>query len=198
MIHMPRRSVTRFFVPLIDVLILLFCIFLLMEFNTGTKYEQQTIDVETQSTKAQLTEEALLSRTKELQVLEERLQKLEENPLGAELLRAQEEIDRMRKELDRLKSIGLQDRAAFRVLHINGKDGTLFYYDDETSDKPITLPDAKAAKALIERHQKEAKGREVYYYFMPPRPAAGYPTAGQNRTYKQWFAKTANSLAENR
>ncbi len=37
MIHMPRRNVTRFFIPLIDVLILLFCIFLLMEFNTATK-----------------------------------------------------------------------------------------------------------------------------------------------------------------
>jgi hypothetical protein len=32
MIEMPRRSVTRFFIPLIDVLILLFCIFLLMPF----------------------------------------------------------------------------------------------------------------------------------------------------------------------
>ena len=32
MIHMPHRSVTRFFVPLIDVLLLLFCIFLLMPY----------------------------------------------------------------------------------------------------------------------------------------------------------------------
>src|SRR6516225_3918230 len=32
MIQMPRRSVTRFFIPLIDVLILLFCIFLLMPY----------------------------------------------------------------------------------------------------------------------------------------------------------------------
>jgi hypothetical protein len=30
MIQLPRRSVTRFFIPLIDVLTLLFCIFLLM------------------------------------------------------------------------------------------------------------------------------------------------------------------------
>src|SRR5262249_62187568 len=28
--HMPRRSVTRFFIPLIDVLTLMFCIYLLM------------------------------------------------------------------------------------------------------------------------------------------------------------------------
>src|SRR3954447_15359117 len=32
MIERPKRSVTRFFVPLIDVMILLFCIFLLMPF----------------------------------------------------------------------------------------------------------------------------------------------------------------------
>ena len=32
MIERPKRAVTRFFVPLIDVLILLFCIFLLMPF----------------------------------------------------------------------------------------------------------------------------------------------------------------------
>ena len=32
MIASPRRSVTRFFIPMIDVLILLFCIFLLMPF----------------------------------------------------------------------------------------------------------------------------------------------------------------------
>src|SRR6202011_3261808 len=30
MIELPRRSVTRFFIPLIDVMTLLFCIFLLM------------------------------------------------------------------------------------------------------------------------------------------------------------------------
>jgi len=32
MIERPKKAVTRFFVPLIDVLILLFCIFLLMPF----------------------------------------------------------------------------------------------------------------------------------------------------------------------
>ena len=30
MIHIPKRSVTRFFIPLIDVLTLLFCIYLLL------------------------------------------------------------------------------------------------------------------------------------------------------------------------
>ena len=41
MIDRPKRSVTRFFVPLIDVLILLFCIFLLMPF-VSTSGESRT------------------------------------------------------------------------------------------------------------------------------------------------------------
>ena len=36
MIQLPRRSVTRFFIPLIDVLTLLFCIFLLMPLIKAT------------------------------------------------------------------------------------------------------------------------------------------------------------------
>ena len=35
MIELPKRSVTRFFIPLIDVLILLFCIYLLMPIIKG-------------------------------------------------------------------------------------------------------------------------------------------------------------------
>ena len=36
MIVLPRRSVTRFFIPMIDVLILLFCAFLLVPFSNRT------------------------------------------------------------------------------------------------------------------------------------------------------------------
>ena len=39
MLTPPRRSVTRFFIPLIDVLILLFCIFLLMPYVSPTEGE---------------------------------------------------------------------------------------------------------------------------------------------------------------
>ena len=39
MIHMPHRSVTRFFIPLIDVLLLLFGIFLLMPIASESELE---------------------------------------------------------------------------------------------------------------------------------------------------------------
>ena len=45
MIQFPRRSVTRFFIPLIDVLTLLFCIFLLMPMikETGEAQESNSL-----------------------------------------------------------------------------------------------------------------------------------------------------------
>ena len=41
MIQMPHRSVTRFFIPLIDVLLLLFCIFLLMPLANEDELDDQ-------------------------------------------------------------------------------------------------------------------------------------------------------------
>jgi hypothetical protein len=41
-IQLPRRSVTRFFIPLIDVLTLLFCIFLLMPLIKATGETEET------------------------------------------------------------------------------------------------------------------------------------------------------------
>lgn len=199
MIHMPRRSVTRFFIPLIDVLILLFCIFLLLEYNSEAKYNEQSIDVEYQALDEKQNIDALAGVTKELLALKEKLQQLEDlNPQAADLLRAREEMEKLKKEIERLKSIKLQDRAAFRIIDIKSTDGTISWYDENNPDQPYAIPDAKAAQSLIDKHAQEAKGREVYYYFMPPRPLKGYPTAGQNKMYKAWFARAANSLAESR
>ena len=61
------------------------------------------------------------------------------------------------------------------------------------------IPDAKAARALIERHTKEAdaKGRVLFYQFVLPRPYRfQYPTAKQKNQYAKWFAGAANSLEE--
>src|SRR6266852_5028203 len=44
MIAFPRRSVTRFFIPLIDVLTLLFCIFLLMPMIKETGETQESLN----------------------------------------------------------------------------------------------------------------------------------------------------------
>jgi hypothetical protein len=189
MIRMPRRNVTRFFIPLIDVLILLFCIFLLLEYNSETKFDQQSADVEFQAALDASNIQALINRTKELEKYEKLLPQLNE-------------LEKLREENERLRGVNqqnLQDRAMVLIIDLNSSDGTISWYDESNADMPILkISDAKTARALIERHEKEAKGREVFYYFMPPRPLRGYPTLKQMRAYKDWFANTANSLAEKR
>lgn len=44
MIQMPTRSITRFFIPMIDVLTLLFCIFLLMPMVSESKESAERLD----------------------------------------------------------------------------------------------------------------------------------------------------------
>ena len=197
MIRMPRRSVTRFFIPLIDVLILLFCIFLLMEFNSESEVDRQALEVEMQSASNENLQVDLQRRIKELHRFEE--------------LRPQlSELDKVKKELEALKAASLQSleqRTFFRVIDINRQDGTLEFYDEASPKKPLKIGDAKAAADLIERHKKEAKGREIYYYFMRSRPteaevkskklSSGYPTSGQIKRYKAMFP-VANNLGEYR
>src|SRR5262249_54358638 len=88
MIQTPRRSVTRFFIPLVDVMMLLFCIFLLMPM---VKFEGEG------SPYAKLSE-----AEKQLQQREERLGHLEAE---IELLRRElgETPAELRKDLNALR-----------------------------------------------------------------------------------------------
>ena len=187
MIKMPHRNVTRFFIPLIDVLILLFCIFLLMDFNAESKADLQLEAVENQS------DDILLLELNQRRIIKE-------NQKFAELRPKLEKVAELEKriaELEKANQQNLQERSFFRIIDIDSKDGTISFYDETRPDNPvIKLPDEKAVQVLIERHKQEAKGRELYYYFMPPRPLEGFPTKGQIRNYKAWFSSTANSFAE--
>ena len=188
MIQMPRRSVTRFFIPLIDVLILLFCIFLLMEFETGVKADAES----------ERAEEVSFENTKLAAELDRRIKELHK----FEDLRPQlTELDQLRQEVERLRNLNLQEmrnRMYVRTIDYDGKDGSISFYDEARPEQPIVkIADIKAAHALIERHTKEAdaQGRTVYYQFILPRPYRFvYPTGKQKTEYARWFAGAANSL----
>src|SRR5262249_11954621 len=109
MIQMPRRSVTRFFIPLIDVLILLFCIFLLMPVV-------QSADDDTDR----------VAREERLRQLEAELN--QKRGAGEDLPeKLREELERLRQE--KIKT--LKDRLAVRVLEIDGTTGRLYYHNPQ-------------------------------------------------------------------
>jgi hypothetical protein len=172
MIELPRRSVTRFFIPLIDVLLLLFCIFLLMPLvkgsGEGTAAEGESVRPE---------------QLRKLQVEVERLRR-QARDTPQEL---REELERLRKE--KLKV--LEERLVIRTLEIDPATGRLYYYAPER----VEIDSQARAAELInqDRARQGADPREVYYLILYPRdPASPYPLREQRRRYDRWFADAAH------
>ncbi len=71
-----------------------------------------------------------------------------------------------------------------------------FYYVDPARPDAsrLKIADEKTAHQLIERHQRESKGQDLYYYFLYPRGDSGFPTRQQAKEYGGWFIKVPNSL----
>jgi len=169
MIQLPRRSVTRFFIPLIDVLTLLFCIFLLMPF---VKNIEKASAGDTSADR--------------LRRLQEELDRLRQE--GTELpVDQRAELERLRKERKEL----LQDRLAVRVLEIDPANGGLYYLVPERKD----IKSQEDAQALVEKdrdRQKESK-RELFYLILYPRdPVNVFPHVVQRQEYDKWFSDVAH------
>ncbi len=175
MIQLPERSVTRFFIPLIDVLVLLFCIYLLMPIvrpaeRTGAAEDLAgTLAREERGELERLRREARAGRS------------------GTGLEAERQELERIRRE----KMTTLQRRLAIRVLEIDPDSGKLYYY--EGPDR-VEVADEAAARALIERQRREVSGRELYYLFLFPRRVTGYPEERQVRQYERWFEGVAHGF----
>jgi hypothetical protein len=171
MIQLPRRSVTRFFIPMIDVLTLLFCLYLLMPMVSATG------EAEPDSVREE--------RERRLRSLEAEL--ANKRQAGQDLTEKERaEIDRLRKE--RIEE--LKNRLAVRVLEIDPKTGKLYYRDPER----IEIRDEADAHKLSDR-DRQAQGvekRELFYLVLYPRdPSSPYPTVGQRQSYDRWFQGVA-------
>jgi hypothetical protein len=172
MIEMPRRSVTRFFIPLIDVLTLLFCIFLLMPLVKAPA------ESPTDGQRGAPEQELERLRRKVAQLRKEH----DETP---EKLRA--ELEALRTE----KRQVLQGRLAVRVLEIDPTTGKLYYHDPERTE----LSNEADASELVRRDRRAIGegGRELYYEILYPRdPASPYPLREQRRRYEEWFKDVAH------
>ena len=162
MIERPKKSVTRFFVPLIDVLILLFCIFLLMPFVSS---EPKAESEEKAKAKAKVVEPELPRDVKELQA----------------------ELERARREADRLKAErgNLAERLSVKVLEIDPKDGELYYYQDGAR---VRVQDQASAENLITVHKRASGTKEPLFMILAPRlPGSGYPSRTLEENIGRWF-----------
>jgi hypothetical protein len=155
----PRKSVTRFFIPLIDVLILLFCIFLLMPFVSNP------VAPENPDTKTSPPEKELPTDVKRLQEM-----------LTEEKLR----VARLEQE----KLAKITDRLSVRVLDIDPTNGVLFYYDPERVE---IKTDADAERLILKQLSAAGRsGKDVYFLIRYPR-GSGFPLEEQIKQMERWF-----------
>jgi hypothetical protein len=178
-IHIPKRSVTRFFIPLIDVLTLLFCIYLLLPIVKSP---------------ADANGADPLSESRSRPLDQQERQELAKLRLEVKSLRKPGELaDSERQALESLRQekIGtLQQRLAVRVLEIDAETGKLFQYDPER----VEIRNESDARSSIERHKREAGGRELYYLFLFPRKITGFPEERQMKQYERWFTGVAHGI----
>jgi hypothetical protein len=158
MIDRPKRAVTRFFVPLIDVLILLFCIFLLMPFVASSGPEDE------QKTNPKDPVEELPKDVRDLQ---------------DQLTKAREAAARLKAERENLVK-----HLSVRVLEIDPKDGRLFYLQDGSRVEVTAQPDADR---LITQHRRASGTRDLLFLILYPRQRSGYPEQQQADDYARWF-----------
>lgn len=165
MIHLPRRSVTRFFVPLIDVLILLFCIFLLMPFVSRPGDDLE--DMSPADPRADLPEDV-----KELQ---------------DELLEARRKLEQYEA-----RQAALADYLRVKVLHIDADDGRLFVYDEPNATGTVKggrryLTEQSQVQTVIDAQKRAAEDKELLFLILYPRETTGFPLQEQLDTYERWF-----------
>ena len=154
----PRRSVTRFFIPLIDVLILLFCIFLLMPFVSSPPAPEAEKGAAPEPPPA---------------------------PPPADVQELQRQLAEARRRLDRAQRerASVADRLSVRVLEIDRANGTLFYFDPDRQE----VRSQADAQRLIDRQRRLAGAKDPFFLILYPRELSGYPEQAQIDTYRQWF-----------
>jgi hypothetical protein len=168
-IQMPRRSVTRFFIPLIDVLILLFCIFLLMPFVSGPVDEPAEGGPTAPAPGAEPPPP----------------------PTAANIQQMARDLDRARRRIEELEK---QQEELFRnltvvLLEIDKDTGELYTFPPNRAK----IADEQLAKTYIDRMRREARdqrqGRagEVFFLILLPRELTGFPQARQVEEYERWF-----------
>jgi hypothetical protein len=172
MIQFPRRSVTRFFIPLVDVMILLFSMFMLMPIvqRAGGGGEGSIEDLAEKNRLLQEQRDQLADQLGRLKTL------------PGDVNRLQEELKQLQKEKKKVFQ-GL----AVHVLSVEPATGTLIYHERGQPPTPIVIDSAKAAAAMVRRHRREAGSSDLYYVIMYPRVNSIQPTQRMLANYNEWL-----------
>lgn len=177
MIELPRRSLTRFFIPLIDVLILLFAMFILLPVVDDRS--QQVIPDDPDRLRQALAD------------LQKRLRQLEEQKGTPEKIR--KELENLRKQLENLPEL-----VEPVILQIDPETGVL-KASDEQINATLKITSQDDALSFIEKKKRwlEKKEREeplgakralLFIFRYPPAELnSPHPSVAAKARYERWF-----------
>jgi hypothetical protein len=169
MLQMPHRSVTRFFIPLIDVLTLLFCVFLIMPAaEPGVPYSEgePAPRPPARDTGATLTEK----------------------------LKA--ELDQLRKE--KMKALQQLVKPQILDIDPNTGQLYSFQGGDLPQRIEIANRTDVINMVNRHRRERNFDQREPYYVIRYPRERnTGFPTVAQRKAYEDWFQGVAALAFDN-
>ncbi len=178
MIRPPKRSVTRFFVPLIDVLILLFCIFLLMPFVSQQDSAAATPD----------PTDPMASEAKSPDELQQQVKKLQQEvtALQLKLEQANQKIDTLKASQD-----NPANRMSVQVLDIDSATGKLFYFDPDEPTPRQEVSGPEVARRIVTRLKSQSPQKDVLFVVRYPQVdlGLGFPDQTQLNNYRSWFPK---------
>jgi hypothetical protein len=178
-IDYPERSVTRFFIPLIDVLLLLFCIYLLLPIARSPADQSSGNDLIS-------TTAGSLGGSERLEL--ERLRRAVAAMRPEKKFTAAERADVERLKSERIAS--LEERLSVHVLEMDGETGKLY----DRGPGHMEIGSEAAALGIIDRDRKQAAGRDLYYLILFPSRLTGFPEERQIQTYDRWFKGVAHAF----
>jgi hypothetical protein len=163
MLEMPRRSVTRFFIPLIDVLTLLFCVFLMMP--------------------AAKPGDGSGPRTPE-----ERARYLQQE-LASQKSRYEDTIKDLEARLAQAQKVQIQNLKAelwVRILQLD-RQGRIFTEDPDRPGASLEIGRPEQAQRLVQRDRREHADQKVYYLVLYPKRGSNVTSAQLSEFENVWF-----------
>jgi hypothetical protein len=186
MMQMPKRSVTRFFIPMVDVMTLLFSMFLLMPIVEKASKEERAQAINPEQEK----KDDIESLKKELNA---RLDEIEELRDYREKGLTLEQLKEATRELKQDIVKHLNRRIAVFIINVEIKGGKaeLSYKEPGMEGEPIILDQEVKVKRMIRDHRELLEGteKEPYYYFQGARL-----NIGEVQRYEKWFNAAATNL----
>jgi hypothetical protein len=188
MIETPKRSVTRFFIPLVDVMMLLFSMYLLLPIlQVGDEGEGMTVtEFARLEDKLKKTEALLKTARTQVQQLHAEvslLRKYADPQITLEQLKKEIEL------LQKAKADVLQKHLFLQVVAFDPNRDDLVFFQQVPEPTTKLIASAQDARALIDQHDQQAREHEQNLYYvilLPPPPRS--PTQGQLLRFKDWFS----------